>query len=63
MKSRDIARTSLLHFSETMREAYDHRTNVDGLRNTPIKTTKELIPPYKLTNFLITAMQEIDWTL
>tara|TARA_B100002019_G_scaffold225055_1_gene198038 strand:- start:2382 stop:4154 length:1773 start_codon:yes stop_codon:yes gene_type:complete len=50
-------------FYETMREAYDHRTNVDGLRNT-LTSRQQETDPYQaqIDELSTTAMQEIDWT-
>ena len=50
-------------FYETMREAYDHRTNLDGLR-TSLNNKEQENDPYQLQidELATTALQEIDWT-
>ena len=50
-------------FYETMREAYDHRTNVDNLRNTLTNKQQETDPyQSQIDELATTALQEIDWT-
>jgi DNA repair exonuclease SbcCD ATPase subunit len=50
-------------FYESIKEAYDHRQNVDGLKQS-LKTKKEETDPYQtqIDELAATAMQEIDWT-
>ena len=50
-------------FYETMREAYDHRNNVDNLR-TALDNKQQETDPYQtqIDELSTTALQEIDWT-
>jgi len=50
-------------FYESMKEAYDHRSNVDNLRQT-LENKKQDKDPYEeqILELQNTAMQEIDWT-
>ena len=50
-------------FYETMREAYDHRNNVDNLR-TALTNKEQETDPYQtqINELSTTALQEIDWT-
>ena len=50
-------------FYESIKEAYDHRQNVDGLKQS-LKTKTEETDPYQtqIDELTATAMQEIDWT-
>ena len=50
-------------FYETMREAYEHRNNLDGLR-TSLKNKQQENDPYQsqIDELSTTALQEIDWT-
>ena len=50
-------------FYETMREAYDHRNNVDNLRSTLVNKQQETDPyQSQIDELSTTALQEIDWT-
>ena len=50
-------------FYETAREAYEHRNNVDNLRNTLVSKTQEEDPyQAQIDDLTNTAIQEIDWT-
>ena len=50
-------------FYETMREAYDHRNNVDNLRSTLVSKQQEADPyQSQIDELATTALQEIDWT-
>ena len=50
-------------FYETMREAYDHRTNVENLR-TALNNKQQETDPYQsqIDELSTTALQEIDWS-
>ena len=49
-------------FYETAKEAYDHRNNVDNLRNTLVSKTQEEDPyQAQIDDLNATAIQEIDW--
>ena len=50
-------------FYETMREAYEHRNNLDGLR-TSLDNKQQENDPYQsqIDELSTTALQEIDWT-
>jgi len=50
-------------FYDTMREAYDHRNNVDNLR-TALTNKQQETDPYQtqIDELSTTALQEIDWT-
>lgn len=50
-------------FYDTMREAYDHRTNVENLR-TALDNKQQETDPYEtqIDELSTTALQEIDWT-
>jgi len=50
-------------FYETIREAYDHRNNLEGLR-TNLNNKEQENDPYQsqIDELSTTAMQEIDWT-
>ena len=50
-------------FYETMREAYDHRSNVDNLRSS-LESKQQEEDPYQsqIDELSTTALQEIDWT-
>ena len=50
-------------FYESAKEAYDHRQNVDGLKQA-LKSKQEEIDPYQtqIDNLTSTAMQELDWS-
>ena len=50
-------------FYETMREAYDHRTNVDSLKQALVNKEQESDPyQQQIDELATTALQEIDWT-
>ena len=51
-------------FYETMKEAYDHRSNVDNLKQALVGKEKE-VDPYQsqIEELTDTALQDIDWTL
>ena len=49
-------------FYESAKEAYEHRNNVDNLRNTLISKTQEEDPyQAQIDDLKTTALQEIDW--
>ncbi len=49
-------------FYETAKEAYEHRNNVDNLRQTLVNKTEETDPyQEQIDDLNATAMQEIDW--
>ena len=49
-------------FYESAKEAYEHRNNVDNLRNTLISKTQEEDPyEAQIEDLKTTALQEIDW--
>ncbi len=50
-------------FYETIREAYDHRNNLEGLR-TSLRNKEQDNDPYQpqIDELSTTAMQELDWT-
>ena len=50
-------------FYESAKEAYDHRQNVDGLKQA-LKSKQEETDPYQtqIDNLTSTAMQELDWS-
>jgi DNA repair exonuclease SbcCD ATPase subunit len=50
-------------FYESAKEAYDHRQNVDGLKQS-LKSKQDEEDPYQaqIDNLTATAMQEIDWS-
>ena len=49
-------------FYETAKEAYEHRNNVDNLRQTLVNKTEELDPyQEQIDDLNATAIQEIDW--
>jgi len=51
-------------FYETAREAYEHRNNVDNLRNTLVSKTQEEDPyQAQIDDLTNTALQEIDWSM
>ena len=51
-------------FYETAREAYEHRNNVDNLRNTLVSKTQEEDPyQAQIDDLTDTALQEVDWTM
>jgi DNA repair exonuclease SbcCD ATPase subunit len=49
-------------FYESAKEAYEHRNNVDNLRNALVNKTQE-IDPYieQIDDLKVTAIQKIDW--
>jgi len=50
-------------FYETAREAYEHRNNVDNLKQTLVSKTQEEDPyQAQIDDLTNTALQEIDWT-
>ena len=50
-------------FYDTAKEAYDHRNNVDGLKQT-LENKKQEVDPYQtqIDDLTQTALQEIDWS-